>query len=410
MDTFIARQPIFDRQLGVYGYELLFRSGLKDYFDHADPDQASSRVIADSLFLPHLDALSRGRLVFIPVTREGLVQKWIGILRPESTVIQIVAAVEPDDEVLEACRAFRSRGYRLALDDFTRGSRWEPWVDLVDILKVDVLCSTLRDRAALAQCFRGRPQVLLAEKVETQESYRETHGQGYGLFQGYFFARPSAVPGRDIAGARVHYLQLLREIHKAGLDFAAIAEIVEREVGLSYKLLRYLNSAFFGWRGPVSSIRHALMLLGEREIKTWASVVVMASMAADKPDELVTQALLRGRLCEQLAPAVGLADQSSDLFLLGAFSLIDAMLDFPLESILAQIPIAEDVKAALLGEPGQLRDVLEVVLAYDACNLQVMSEHASKLGLDESILPGQYLEALRWCDEEGDLNAGVHAA
>jgi EAL and modified HD-GYP domain-containing signal transduction protein len=410
MDMFIARQPIFDRDSKVYGYELLCRTGLKDYFDHSDPDHASSMVIADSLFLPRIEAISRGRLAFLPVTRDVLVQGWIGILPPEFTVAEIVEAVEPDDEVLKACRALKDRGYKLALDDFTSDSHWAPWVDLADILKVDVLSPTAPDLAALARCFLNRPQVLLAEKVETQETHRQAHDLGYGLFQGYFFARPTRVPSRDIAGARVHYLQLLREIHKPGLDFPSIEAIVEREVGLSYKLLRYLNSAFFGWRGTVASIRHALMLLGEREIRIWASIVVMSSMVSEKPDELVAQALLRGRFCELLAPAAGFADRSSDLFLLGTFSLIDAMLDFPLDAILREIPIAEDVKATLLGEPGPMRDVLEVVVAYDACNWEVVSAHASSLGLNESVIPEQYLAALHWCDQGFDLSADAHAA
>jgi c-di-GMP-related signal transduction protein len=410
VDTFIARQPIFDRQLVVHAYELLFRSGLRDYFDHPDLDQASSKVISDSLFLPGLDAMTGGRPAFINVTRELLVQDWVSVLPAASTVLEILETVPPDGEVVDACRRLRGQGYRLALDDFRLGSPWESVLDAVDIVKVDAVVSGSKERATLARRLRSTKVTLLAEKVESQEVYRETHGLGYGLFQGYFFARPTTVPGRDIPASRLHYVQLLREIHKPGLDFPAIEAIVEHEVALSYKLLRYLNAAFFGWRGPVESILHALMLLGEREIKKWASVIVMAGMASEKPDELVVQALLRGRHCELLAPAAGLQSRAQDLFLMGAFSLIDAMLDHPLEQILKEIPIAEDVKATLLGEPGPLRDVFELVVGYSACDWPVVANRASRLGLAEDAIPGYYLEALQWCDESFDSGEGARAA
>ncbi|HVP14264.1 MAG TPA: HDOD domain-containing protein, partial [Terriglobales bacterium] len=244
-----------------------------------------------------------------------------------------------------------------------------------------------------------RGPALLAEKIESQKVYREMRGLGYGMFQGFFFARPTIVPGRDIPASQLHRVELLREIHKSGLDFYAIADIIEREVGLSYKLLRYLNAAFFAWRGPVASIPHALMLLGEREIRTWATIVVMASMPTDKPDELVNQALVRGRLCELLAEPAGFRDRAPDLFLLGAFSLIDALLDYPLDAVLDQIPIAPDVKAALLGDAGPLRDVLELATAYGDFDWVRVSAAASRLSLDEGIVPDLYVEALEWCDD-----------
>jgi EAL and modified HD-GYP domain-containing signal transduction protein len=410
MDAFIARQPIFNRRLGVHAYELLFRSGFKDFFDHPDPDQASSRVIADSLLLPGLDSLTGGRPAFINVTRELLVRDGISLLPASTTVVEIVETVEPDREVLDACRRLKGRGYLLALDDFACGSRWEPWLQLVDIVKVDVIASGPADRAALARRFKHAGPRMLAEKVETQAIHRETKGLGYQLFQGFFFERPTTLSARDIPTSKFHEVQLLREIHRPGLDFSAIEEIVEHEVGLSYKLLRYINAAFFGWRGHVESIRHALMLLGEREIRNWASVVIMAGMASDKPDELVTQALMRGRHCELLAPAAGLEWRAHDLFLMGAFSLIDAILDCPLATVLREIPIASDIKDALLGEAGPLRDLFTVVVAYAGGDWGLVAERAKRLGLDEAEISARYVEALRWCDESLERTSSNRAA
>lgn len=398
MDAFIARQPILDRKQKVYGYELLFRSGLEDFFDHPDPDQATSKVIADSLLLPGLDQLTNGLPAFVNVTRDLLVSDGICLLPAARTGVEVLECVEPDDEVLDACRRLKGKGYVLALDDYVAGSPWEAHLDLADIVKVDVLESTYEERSALARRFKHGGPRLLAEKVETQAMHEETRGLGYELYQGYFFARPTTLSARDIPMSQLHHVQLLREIHRPGLDFDALEEIIEHEVGLSYKLLRYINAAFFGWRGTVESIRHALMLLGEREIKNWASVVVMAGMASDKPDELVTQALIRGRHCERLAGPAGLAPRAHDLFLMGAFSLIDAMLDVPLPRVLREIPIAGDVKEALLGEPGPLRDVFTVVVAYAAGDWALVAERAGRLGLEEGVIAAGYVEALQWCD------------
>ena len=410
MDAFIARQPIFDRRLGVHAYELLFRSGLKNFFDHPDPDQASSKVIADSLLLPGFDALTGGRPAFINVTRELLVEDGISLLPATTTVVEILETVEPDREVLEACRMLKRKGYLLALDDFACGSPWEPWLDLADIVKVDVLASGPADRAALAKRFKHGGPRLLAEKVETQAIHVETSGLGYQFFQGFFFERPTMLSAHDIPTSRLHEVQLLREIHRPGLDFSALEEIIEYEVGLSYKLLRYINAAFFGWRGNVDSIGHALMLLGEREIRNWASIVVMAGMASDKPDELVAQALMRGRHCELLAPAAGLGTRAHDLFLMGTLSLIDAILDCQLARVLREIPISSDIKEALLGEPGPLRDLFTVVVAYAAGDWGLVSERAKRLGLDEAAIPARYVEALRWCDEGLERSEGNRAA
>lgn len=410
MDAFIARQPIFDRQLRVHAYELLFRSGLKDFFDHPDPDQATSKVIADSLLLPGLDSLTGGHPAFINVTRELLVGDGISLLPSSNTVVEILETVKPDREVLDACRRLKGKGYRLALDDFASGSPWEPWLELADIVKVDVITSGPADRMVLARRFKHGGPRLLAEKVETKAIHLETLSLGYQLFQGYFFARPTTLTARDIPTSRLHEIQLLREIHRPGLDFSALEEIIEHEVGLSYKLLRYINAAFFGWNGHVDSIRHALMLLGEREIRNWASVVVMASMASDKPDELVTQALMRGRHCELLAPAAGLASRAHDLFLMGTFSLIDAILDYPLAGVLREIPIASDIKDALLGEPGPLRDLFTVVVAYQGGDWALVTERARRLGLDETAIPAHYVEALHWCDESLERTEGRRAA
>ena len=399
MDTFVARQPIFDGRESVYGYELLFRSGLENAFTHSDPDQASAKVISDTLLLLGVDAAAGGKKAFVNVTRDVLLGEIISMLPREAVVVEVLETVAPDAEVIAACRKLKRAGYALALDDFRDPDRNHPLLDLADIVKVDFLATGEGERAALARGLVPRGIQCLAEKVETREVFREAQAVGYRSFQGYFFSRPVVMARRDVPGFKLNYLQILGEIHRTELDFRQMEKIIGRDTSLSYKLLRYLNSAFFGLRGPVGSIQHALLMLGEREVKKWVTLVALAGMAMDKPEELLIQALIRAKFCESLALRVRLADRAGELFLVGMFSLIDAMLDRPLPEILEGMPIAGDVKAALLQQEGPLRDPYDCALAYARGDWARLGEIAARLGIPEAETPPLYMDAVRWCRE-----------
>jgi EAL and modified HD-GYP domain-containing signal transduction protein len=248
----------------------------------------------------------------------------------------------------------------------------------------------------------------VAEKVETREMFEETLELGYDLFQGYFFSKPTIVQAGDLRGYKLHYFEILQEINQSDLDFGRIEEIFKREMSLCYKLLRYINSVFFGWRNRVSSVRRAMILLGEQELKKWASFIILASMAEDKPDELLIQSVVRARFCEALAPMTGFADRSQDLFLMGMFSLIDAILDRSLEAILGELPIAEDVRDALLGEQTDLNRILCYARVYERGSWSDLERLTPQLGLPEEEVPALYLDALEWgtrtfsCSMAGD--------
>jgi len=407
--AFIARQPILDRRQALHGYELLSRSGPGETFFRGDPEQGTSKVIADSLLLPDLRALTGGKQAYINVTRELLVRQAPRLLSPSHTVIEIVEDVPPDDEVLAACGHLRGLGYRLALDDYRAGSLWERHLDQVDIVKVDVLVAGPEERARTARDLRRTRRTLVAEKVETHEIFRECLALDYDLFQGYFFARPTVVAGRDIPAGKLSCLRVLREVHRSRMDLRAVCRVIEQEVALSYKLLRYVNAACFGWRGSVRSIEQAAALLGERELRRWAAVVAVAGMASDKPDELVRMALVRGCLCEGLAPVAGLAPRATDLFLMGLFSVLDALLDRPMPEVLEPIPIEEDVKAALLGAPDRLRDVLEVACAHWAGDWITLARGCERLEIAMDQVPELAHRALLRA-ETGDPDGEIRAA
>ena len=396
METFIARQPIFDLHQKIYGYELLFRSSFDNFFRHPDPNQASSKVLADSFFLMGIQLLTGGKRAFINITREMLVQDYLFLIPKDRVVVEVLETVTPDAEVVAACRKLKRAGYLLALDDFTWGESWEPLVQLADFMKIDFLSAGKEERESLIRRFSSSGIHFLAEKVETQEAFREASQAGYRYFQGYFFSKPRIISGKDISGFKAHYLRILQEIHHPELDFHQMEELIKREISISYRLLRYINSAFFGLRSEISSILQAMVLLGEKEIRKWISLILLAAMGEDKPEELVVQAVIRAKFCELMAHRVGLDHRGEDLFLMGMFSLLDAILDRPLPELLLEIPIAKDVKEALLGNDGPLGDIYQSILNHERGDWDGLCRRLNRLGVDEAIVSRAYVSAVEW--------------
>jgi c-di-GMP-related signal transduction protein len=396
METYIARQPIFDARQKVYGYELLFRSGLENVFRSSDPDQASSKVIVDSFFLLGISTLTGGKRAFINVTRDILLKEYMFMVPSDLVVVEVLETIEPDAEVVAACEKLKRAGYLLAMDDFVYSESYRPLLGLTDFIKIDFLSTEKEERRSLIREFKPSRIRFLAEKVETQEALQEAMDMGYTYFQGYFFSRPLVLSGKDIPAFKLHYLQVLREIHRPELNFKQLERIVKQEISLSFKLLRYINSAYFGLRNKITSILQALVLLGEKEVKKWVSLVALANMGQDKPEELIIQAIIRAKFCESLAVHVGLRHRSEDLFLLGLLSMIEAILGLPLSEILEGIPIEKDIKKALLGEENRLRDVYQFALCYEKGDWDKLVEQSVKIGIGETIPSQLYLNAVKW--------------
>ena len=396
MKKVVARQPIFDPHQKVYAYELLFRSGMDNFFDTSDPDQASTSVIVDSLLLMGMEKLTGGDRAFINCTRNVLIKGYAALLPKDKVVVEILESVEPDDEVVGACLRLKRAGFMLALDDFIYAERLEPLLPLVDFVKIDFRETTEMDRRALVEKLSPRGIKMVAEKVETRSGLQQASAMGYTYFQGYFFSKPEIVVAQDIPGYKLNYLRVLQAVNQPEINLVELENIIKLEASLTYKLLRYLNSAFFGFRTEIRSIHHALALLGEEELKKWASLIAMAAMGADKPPELVVSVIVRAVFCESLAPRIGMMNRSNDLFLLGMMSLIDAVLDRPLPEILEKMPISHEVKEALLGVENRFRDVYETVIAYEAADWRSFAEKARKLNLDEETVPNLYLKSVEW--------------
>src|SRR5271157_2589916 len=392
-EKFIARQPIFDKRLRVYAYELLFRGGPQNFFQARN--HASSSVIADSLTLFDLQALTGSARAFINVDELALRLGAPRLLPPERIVVEILESVKPTSEIVGICRELRQDGYLLALDDFLGDSNLQPLVDLAHYLKVDFTLLDGDGRKRVAEQFAGNGISLLAEKVETQQDLDEARNLGYCYFQGYFFCRPSMLETRDIPGNKLIQLQLISAVAAPELNYDAIENLLKQEPSLLYRLLRYLNSPALGLRSEIHSIRNAISMLGDTEFRRWVSIFAVIAMSSGKPPELIRTALTRAYFCEEIARPAGLQDKSSSLFLMGLLSVADALLDKPMGDVLTQLPVSQDVKAALCGGQNSFRDVYEVLLAMERAEWQVLGERAARLGQIEEILPDTYKLAIQ---------------
>jgi EAL and modified HD-GYP domain-containing signal transduction protein len=398
-EVFISRQPIFDAQQNVFGYELLFPSSLENVLGDVNPDQASAKVITDSAFLLTLSAIGGGKRVFINITRDVLVRGYIHLLPIHLTAAEVLQTVEPDPEVLRACRRLKETGYLLVLGDFALGQLHAALMEIADIVKVDFLSAPPEKRRGVLSPFQGSKVRFLAEKLETQEEFKQAAELGYSYFQGQFFSKPVIISGRDVPANKLSYLRMLKMLQAPGMNFLRMESVIKQDMALTFKLLRCVNSAYFGLTNKVTSILHAMMLLGPREFKQWASLLILARMGDDKPDELVKQGLSRALFCESLAPLFGLRHQSQEIFLLGMFSLMDAILGRPLEEIAKDLPLTEEIKAALLGKANRQRAVLEYAMTYEKGEWEKLKEISSALNLQETGVRTLYEASLQWAQK-----------
>jgi len=393
---FVARQPILDREKGIFAYELLFRSGVENYFHSDAPDSATSSVMVDSFLVLGMQSLTGGRKAFINVTKNVIVNQYATLLPKELAVVEVLETVEPDERVVSACEALKKKGYLIALDDFVYRTKLEPLIRLADFIKVDFQNTSEWIRRHLVQQYSPRGIRMLAERVETPEQFQEAVEMGYTYFQGFFFCKPEIMMGRDIPAFKHNYLWLLQEINKEEPDMARLEEILKQETSLCYKFLRYLNSATFDFVGEIRSLRHALTLLGINEVRKWVSLVALACMGEDKPKELVVSAVMRAKFCENLALNIGLKSRATELFLMGLFSMLDAILERPLAEILSEVRVSKDVKSALLSGVNLFRYVYELVLAYERGMWSRATQFAASLRTSEPLVTQAYLDAINW--------------
>jgi c-di-GMP-related signal transduction protein len=396
VEVHVARQPIFDSAKQVIGYELLFRNGEDDFFPGMDADQATADVINSSFFLRVVDDLTCGKKAFINFTPRFLKHEMMTMLPPQSVAVELSENGEVGEEVLAACQRLKEQGYMVVIDDFVFRQQSDLLVQLADMVKVDFIKTKDPERRSIVQKLAGTKVALLAEKIESYYDFKQATDLGYQYFQGYFFGRPEVFSGRDIPGYTINYLNMLREASRSDIDFDKLEQIFRRDVALSFKMLKFINSAFFGLRNKVSSVKQALVLLGRKEILKWISLLALQNMAQDKPDELVVLSLVRARFGELLALQLGWAKRSDQAFLVGLFSLVDAMLDRPMNDILRELPLDDEIVAALLRGDNDLGRLHTLARHYEKAEWSEYAVGAGTLGIADKEVAELYRQSVSW--------------
>ncbi len=389
-DILVGRQPIYGRTLNVCAYELLFRGEGLDLSQSEDGDRATSEVILNAVSEIGLDRVVGERLAFLNLTRSFIVGDYPLPVPPERVVLEVLEDVMAEPRVLEGLRRLRGQGFRIALDDFVFTEQTRPLLEFADIVKVDLLHADEAEVRRQVELLRPYRVELLAEKIETQEMCDLCRDVGFQYFQGFFLAKPRIVKGRSIAPAHVNLLRLLAELQQPDFEFERAQELVSKDVGISLRLLRHMNSALYGMPRKIDSVHETLVYLGLDNVKNLTALLLLSSVGG-KPQDLLATSMQRAKTCELVAVRQGVAD-SSRYFTVGLFSTLDALLDVSMESVLSRLPLSEDLHDALLDHAGPLGSALNVALALERADW----EGATASGLTLEAAQECLLEALDW--------------
>jgi len=389
---FLGRQPILDAELNLYGHELLYRSGLANQFS-GEPEHATRSVIDDSLLLA---TPANGEKLFFNCTRHALVSGIVTLLPPADTVLEILENIEPDEELMASCRALKQAGYSFALDDFVPDGSKTPFLEIADFIKIDFLASDKAERYAIRSLAADRSIKFIAEKIETEPDVEEAWKEGCTFFQGYFFCKPVMIAPRVIPQNQMVYMRLLAELSREPANIMEIEQLTKSEPSICYRLLRLVNSALYALPSPISSIRSAVMMIGDDEFRKLVSVA-LANIAGSSRSKSVTRvALARAKFCELLAPVLN--ESASTLYLLGMLSLMDVILTMPMHQVVEMLPLHHKMKAALLGKKSSLTVALDLVRARESGGWLETTSIQESLNLRGDIASRLYSDAIKWAD------------
>lgn len=391
----VARQPILDARQQVFGYELLYRAAAADQACVQENGSVSARVIGDALLGIGFETLTDGRRAFINLDMQTLLADASGLLDPEQVVLEILESVAVTPEVVAMCASLRERGYAIALDDFVPGSPAEALVPLARFVKLDVLTLGADQLQPTTKRLLAAGVTVVAEKVETAEVFERARTAGCSLFQGYYFCRPVTFSGRALPANQLTQMRLVAALNQPSVSLGAIEDLLKHDASLSYRVLRSVNSAGFGLRREVHSIREALLLLGLDQVRKWSSIWALAGLNTG-PGELVTMTVIRARCCELIGQALDRSDNGAAYFLLGLCSLLDALLGHPMNVVTRELPLDPEILEALLGEPNDARRALDAVVHFEQGRWDEAAAITTSLGLAADSLPDAYADALGW--------------
>lgn len=403
MKVYTARQAILNRKEHVVAYELLYRGGPENFFPQIDPHRATSKLIMRTHLNQGLALITDNKPALINFPEESILNGLPLILPPKQVMIEILETVSPSDEVYQACKTLYRQGYHLALDDFVYKPEWSRFFKLIKLIKFDIQATALSELEPLVKKLKTRKNLkILAEKVETKDEFLQAKNLGFHFFQGYYFCRPEMSENNEIDSNQPIMLSLMQECLKIPLNINRITSYFERDVALSFKLFKFINSGVLPLTQEITSIKNALIYLGETQTKKLILLLTTGILAENKPKELTRLAIVRARFCELIAEKT-IPQLTESSFLVGLFSLLDAMLDAPLEQIVNDLPLAPEVVTALTGDkPSQLKYILSTVTYYEQGSWYNTKRNAEMVNVDYEKLTDYYQNALVWANKYND--------
>ena len=391
-DIFVGKQPIYNQNLGVYGYELLFRSSNQNAanLDITSADSATSTTIINSFMEMGLDKLVGNRKAFLNLTEYFLTDEHALPLLPENVVLEVLEDIEVNSRLIRGLEGLTKRGFTLALDDYIYNPSHKPMISLASIIKIDIMQLSEKELVKHVKQLSKYKAKLLAEKVETLDEYEFCHDLGFDYFQGYFLSKPRIIKGESLPTNKLSLLNLLAILQNPDSDTAELEEAISFDVAVSYKILKLINSAFFSTQSKIESIRQAIVMLGRNQLRSWASMLALSNLE-DRPSEMMHLAMTRAKMCELLAEKAHLPSQET-YFTIGLFSALDILMERELVEVIKPLPLSEDVVAALLHKKGILGEALKCVLAYEVSDFE--NAHFQNLSINDLFVAN--VEAVSW--------------
>jgi len=396
MDIYMARQPILNLEKKVYGYELLYRSEHL-IMDEYDGDVATLNVINNTFMSLGFEEVVDQGLAFLNFTSDLIKKDVPLIFNKEAIVIEILEDVQPEDFLMKKINELKEKGYIFAIDDYDSSYRYDEFLNLVDIVKVDFKKTNKYEREDITRKLKQHNVTLLAEKIENNNEFLEAKRLGYNLFQGFFFQKPQILKNREIKALNTNHLQAINELAKPEPDYHELAEIIKRDVAMTYKFMKLVNSVAFYSRSKIESINDALVRLGFREINKYVFLLMFKHLAVGSPDVLINNALIRAKFSEGLEKKSRFRKKFDDFFLLGMFSMIDVILSVPKEEALREMPISVELKKALTGtEKNEFSEMMDLIINHERGNFEFVNGLLVEFDISIGTLNNEYFNAIQW--------------
>jgi EAL and modified HD-GYP domain-containing signal transduction protein len=396
MFAFIARQPILDKYKEVFAYELFFRDGKNNCYPTEERDAVTTKLINKNYQTLNLDDISCSKKSFINFQPETLISGLPTYLNPENVVVELVADRSNDNNLLDMCKHLKNMGYNIALEDPSLEPSWNEYLPFIDMIKVNTNVENLDFLSKNVNRFIDANVQLIADKVDTQESFNIFTDMGFDYFQGYFFARPISVSNKNLPTSKLTLVELMGASSSESFDLESVNNVIEHDVGLSYMLLRFINNPTINKRYKITSLRHAINYMGEVEIKKFIALLALANLSDDKPLELLHLSLVRAKFCDLLGTEKNIGNNPPTAFLVGLFSMLDALLDQQMESLIKKLPLVDEVKEALCGGQNDLSVYLMLVKAFESGNWLKVTRISKILEIDQKHLHSLFNQAILW--------------